>query len=81
MTKIDWSERDCQFPKYKGIPWPEVIERDPGYVHWLLENIETLMPDFRTYLEEALEEVGFDPDEQDENESFDWQYEYRDRDD
>lgn len=30
----------CHFKKHKGESWKQVIEEDPGYVHWCYENVQ-----------------------------------------
>ena len=29
----------CQTPKYKGRYWDEVINNDPSYIKWMMENV------------------------------------------
>lgn len=43
----------CRFPKYREREWSwwKVLERDPEYVSWILENIEDLDDDLREALE------------------------------
>lgn len=46
---------DCPFKKHKGEPWSGVVEEDPDYVEWLLENIDDMDAGLREMLEGALE--------------------------
>lgn len=39
----------CHFKKYKGMRWKEVIEKDPGYVEWCLNNITGFQLDEDTH--------------------------------
>lgn len=43
----------CPFKKHKGEPWSEVLEEDPDYVDWILDNIDDLDADLRKLLEGA----------------------------
>ncbi|CAK9884835.1 MAG: Exodeoxyribonuclease 10 [Candidatus Erwinia impunctatus] len=42
------------FGKYRGYPIKEIAEREPRYLHWMLNNIPTLTPGLRRELESGL---------------------------
>lgn len=52
----------CPFKKHKGEPWGQVLDEDPEYVDWILENIDDLDTDLRELLEGARN--GGDEDEE-----------------
>ncbi|WP_158784850.1 exodeoxyribonuclease X [Pantoea sp. BAV 3049] len=42
------------FGKYRGSKIDDVAKRDPGYLRWMLKNIQDLKPDLRSAMERAL---------------------------
>ena len=64
MTIVDPTNNDidpsgftlCMFPKHRGIPWEDVVEEDPKYVHWLISGEGPEMDEeLYDFLEELLE--------------------------
>lgn len=50
------------FGKHKGETWAEVLDSDPGYVEWCIDNMDRLSEDAKETLSEAL---GGEVDEED----------------
>ena len=45
------------FGKYKGVPWRQVLERNPDYCRWVVDNVGILPPGVREVLDESLIEL------------------------
>jgi exodeoxyribonuclease X len=43
------------FGKYRGKPVSEVAERDPGYLRWLFNNLDSMSPELRLTLKHYLD--------------------------
>lgn len=44
----------CNFPKHYGETWEKVVDDDPRYVAWVLENVEDLDEELRDALQAVL---------------------------
>ncbi len=43
------------FGKYRGKAVSDVAERDPGYLRWLFNNLDSMSPELRLTLKHYLE--------------------------
>lgn len=46
----------CNMPKHKGVLWKDVIDDDPDYVEWLLDNRKLRSEEDHKKLEELFNE-------------------------
>ena len=53
--------QELKFGKHKGKTWAWLIEHQPDYVAWALENMDRLAPDAKDLLRLALAERAMDP--------------------
>lgn len=44
----------CELKKHSGQSWEWVVDNDPSYAKWAMENIENMDDELRTALEDAL---------------------------
>ncbi|WP_034944854.1 exodeoxyribonuclease X [Erwinia oleae] len=52
--QVRGSTNTFPFGKYRGSRVDDVAKRDPGYLRWMLKNIQDLRPDLRSAMERAL---------------------------
>ena len=52
----------CPYPKHRGWPWEDVVERDPSYAGFLMsvDGPADLTPKAAELLEELLEELDLE---------------------
>lgn len=55
----------CNMPKYKGQFWDDVIQQDPNYIKWLIQNLENfeLSNDAYAAFKNSCNVHGIDPND------------------
>jgi hypothetical protein len=56
---INIREEEIKFGKYKGETWEHVINEDPSYVAWCIDNVYLLSDEEKEELTEILNEEGY----------------------